>query len=395
MNEEELRKYYNEVSTLTAVCRTKSSWLKGESPELVIGKTYHVSHISVQKSASYILLSEFGLNHVYNTMCFDIYENGVSIGNLYTQDLRFLAPYLRNRFMDENPHFIDEHTAKYEIPRHLHHIEREYNVKILLAVESGSRAWGTESKNSDWDVRFIYVHKPEWYLKIEDQRDIIEHVYNDRLDMIGWDLKKALSLLYKSNPSMLEWLNSPIVYKIDEYFGKRIHDVADDYCNPIGLMYHYNHIYNKHNERFIQKKGYPVKCFLYYLHGLLSCKWIEQNISLPPIPFKELSDATVEDKAIRSKIDELIQIKRGDKECDMTVVDEALVEYARHWGEYYNEKIDSFRPEKNDASTEALDSILFDMVILHSDFTKDSKSLIPQLLKSAKGEDNSLTTDRE
>lgn len=120
------------------------------------------------------------------------------------------------------------------IPAHLREVECEYGVKILFAVESGSRAWGYESKNSDWDVRFIYVHKPEWYFKVEG--------------------------------------------------------------------------------RYLQHEGYPAKRFLYYLRGILACKWIENNSSLPPVPFKQLVDAMVEDKDMVAKIDHLIRIKKGGKE---------------------------------------------------------------------------------
>ena len=182
-----IRKYFNEVSTLTAICRSNSSWLKGKYPELEIGKTYHVSHIGVQKSITYIVLSEFGPEKYYSSGCFEIFENGVSIDRFYTRELRFLAPYYRDLYGQRNPEYIAHHTEREEIPCHLSYIEKKYNVKILLAVESGSRAWGFESKDSDWNVRFIYVHKPEWYFKVEQQRDSIEYVYNNCLDMVGWD----------------------------------------------------------------------------------------------------------------------------------------------------------------------------------------------------------------
>lgn len=249
------------------------------------------------------------------------------------------------------------------IPSHLRDIEHEHNVKILLAVESGSRAWGFESANSDWDVRFIYVHKPEWYFKVKEQRDVIEHMYEDDVDLVGWELRKALALLRKSNPSLLEWFNSPIVYYKDEDFVKRIREIEKDYFNPIRTMYHYNHIYIKHDERYLQKQGYPMKRFLYYLRGILACKWIESNKSLPPVAFKELLDATVEDKAVKVKIDELIRLKKSGKEHDMLTVEDSLVDYARNLANYYNGIIDSFRPELNEASTDALDSILYDMVM--------------------------------
>ena len=184
------------------------------------------------------------------------------------------------------------------IPAHLRGVEHEYDVKILLAVEAGSRAWGFESANSDWDVRFIYVHKPEWYFKVVEQRDVIEFMYND-VDLAGWDLKKALGLFKKCNPSLLEWINSPKVYYEDKVFVSRIREVEKDFFNPIKTMYHYNHIYNKDNERFHKKDGVDMKRFLYYLRGVLACKWIESNLSLPPVPFNELVDARKSNQRLR------------------------------------------------------------------------------------------------
>ncbi len=249
------------------------------------------------------------------------------------------------------------------IPTHLKEIEHEHNVKILLAVESGSRAWGFESANSDWDVRFIYVHKPEWYFKVDQQRDVIEHFYEDSVDLAGWELRKALSLFKKSNPSLLEWLNSPKIYYKDQEFVSRIREVEKDFFNPIKSMYHYNSIYNKHNERYVQRGDASMKHFLYYLRGILACKWIEKTPSLPPVPFDELVAATVDDSRIKLKIEELIKMKTSGKEYDMLVVDKNLMQYARQWADYFNETIASFRPELNLASADALDSILYDMVM--------------------------------
>ena len=102
-----------------------------------------------------------------------------------------------------------------EILKRIAEVEATENVTIFYACESGSRAWGFPSADSDYDVRFIYLRKPDWYLSIdvEDKRDVIERPINDELDISGWDLRKALKLLWKSNPPLLEWLVSPIVYK--------------------------------------------------------------------------------------------------------------------------------------------------------------------------------------
>ena len=101
---------------------------------------------------------------------------------------------------------------KNEISKELNRIEEDYDVKILFACESGSRAWGFPSKDSDYDVRFVYCHQKDWYLNLEKQRDVIEKPIHDLLDISGWDLDKTLRLLRKSNPNILEWATSPIIY---------------------------------------------------------------------------------------------------------------------------------------------------------------------------------------
>lgn len=264
--------------------------------------------------------------------------------------------------MNEEKYIKGNYIDDVAIPSHLEDIEHEHNVRILLAVESGSRAWGFESNNSDWDVRFIYVHKPEWYFKVEEQRDVIEYMYEDDVDLAGWELRKALSLLKRSNPSLLEWFHSPKVYYVDTEFFKRILEVEKDFFNPVKCMYHYNRIYNKHNERYLQKEDCPMKRFLYYLRGILACQWIEANKSIPPVRFKDLYEAMVTDADIKAKIEALIEIKKEAKEYDMLSIDKVLVEYARKLADYYNESVGSFRPEQNKASADALDSILYDMV---------------------------------
>ncbi len=100
-----------------------------------------------------------------------------------------------------------------KIKEQLRRIEDAENIKILLAVESGSRAWGFASPDSDYDVRFVYIRSLEDYLRLDATRDVIELPIDDVLDINGWDLQKTLRLLHKSNPTLFEWFSSPIVYK--------------------------------------------------------------------------------------------------------------------------------------------------------------------------------------
>lgn len=120
----------------------------------------------------------------------------------------------------------------------LREIEEKEKVHILLAVESGSRAWGFASPDSDYDVRFIYIRPKEDYLRLESIRDVIELPINDVLDINGWDLQKTLRLLYKSNPTLFEWFSSPIVYMETE-FARKFRRIMNEYFSEKRSLYHY------------------------------------------------------------------------------------------------------------------------------------------------------------
>jgi hypothetical protein len=124
----------------------------------------------------------------------------------------------------------------------LEKIEKNEQIKILFAVESGSRAWGFPSKDSDYDVRFVYIHPIEWYLSIDEKRDVIEYPVNNLLDFSGWDIRKALKLFKKSNPPIMEWLSSPIVYLNKFAFMEQLRSIRDYYFSPKASIYHYLHM---------------------------------------------------------------------------------------------------------------------------------------------------------
>jgi predicted nucleotidyltransferase len=157
-------------------------------------------------------------------------------------------------------------------------------------------------------------------------------------------------------------LNSPKVYFVDKDFGGYIRQIEKSFFNPIKAMYHYNRIYNKHNERYLQNGKAHIKRFLYYLRGVLACRWIEKNRTLPPVHFQELFEATVVENGIKEKIHSIIELKKNGEECDMQVVDDDLMKYAMDLAEYYNEHIDEFRPEQEYVSADILDAILYELV---------------------------------
>ncbi len=253
------------------------------------------------------------------------------------------------------------------IPRHLKEIEEEFEVKVLLAVESGSRAWGFASPDSDWDVRFVYVHKPEWYMQIEDGRDVIERMYDDDVDLAGWDLRKALFLFKRSNPSLLEWIHSPIVYCQDDAFVSELHALEPEYYDLVRAMQKYRGMYVSHNERYLQNEGYTLKRFLYYLRGVLACRWIEMYRSAPPVQFTELVQGTVMEKTILEGVNEVLRLKSESRENYKKTVDDCLVAYAEHLAAYYSRfDLAALKDEENLHDSRLLNELMFKVVMQHS-----------------------------
>lgn len=244
----------------------------------------------------------------------------------------------------------------------LSRIEKESDIHILYAVESGSRACGFASKDSDYDIRFIYVHKPEWYLKVNPEKDVIERNFHEsNLDIVGWDLRKTLSLFQKTNPSLSEWLHSPVIYMQDVDFIDRMWQLEPYFFNPIKAMYHYLSIARNHDEKYLQTKGFTIKRFLYYLRGLLACNWIERYSSMPPVNFNELVDATVENQETMKAIKGLLAMKRKGKEFDESSVCQHLIDYTARLNTYYTDFITSYRPQLPDSKgmTSYLDKLLY------------------------------------
>jgi len=203
-----------------------------------------------------------------------------------------------------------------EIKTRLDEIERAEGVRILYACESGSRAWGFPSADSDYDVRFIYAHPTEWYLTLENRRDVIERPLEGDLDIGGWDIRKALNLLRRSNPPLLEWLQSPIVYRQVPCFAGSIKDLMDTYCAPRSCMHHYLHMARGNFREFLKGERVRTKKYFYVLRPVLACLWLEQERGPVPTEFQKLVGALVPVGPLRDAIDELLANKRDGRELD-------------------------------------------------------------------------------
>ncbi|HLK16418.1 MAG TPA: nucleotidyltransferase domain-containing protein [Fimbriimonadaceae bacterium] len=188
-------------------------------------------------------------------------------------------------------------------------IERSEEVRVLFAAESGSRAWGFESPDSDWDVRFVYVHPRDWYLSIESRRDVIERMLPDDIDLAGWDLPKALGLFSKSNPALLEWLRSPIVYAEDPEFVRQLRKFERDYVRPSAGLYHYRSMTLSNYKNLVGQPEVPLKKYLYCLRPALACRFIRRTRKWPPMEFRKLVSTEVSDPKALEAIDGLLEAK--------------------------------------------------------------------------------------
>ena len=197
------------------------------------------------------------------------------------------------------------------IDEKLDEIEKRENIKILHCIESGSRAWGFPSPDSDYDVRFVYVRPKEYYLKLEKSRDVIEWQLDDTLDINGWDLQKTLRLLHNSNPTVFEWSNSPIVYRTTEEWGK-IRKILGDYFDLKSGLYHYLNTAKSNYREYLKKDNVRLKKYFYVLRPLLACEHIKATRTAPPMLFSDL--LCYLDKEILPEVEKLLEMKEVTSE---------------------------------------------------------------------------------
>ena len=189
----------------------------------------------------------------------------------------------------------------------LNEIESRENVRILLAVESGSRAWGFASPDSDYDVRFIYVRPREDYLRLEKTRDVIELPIEGELDINGWDLNKTLRLLRASNPTLFEWFSSPIVYR-ETAFADEFRSVMKKYYSSRRGLNHYLSMAGSNCHEYLRGDTVKAKKYFYVLRPVLACRWILDKGTPPPMQFSELMDAEL-DPALLPDVNRLLDLK--------------------------------------------------------------------------------------
>ena len=209
-------------------------------------------------------------------------------------------------------------TMQERIQASLDDCEQSEDVVVCLAVESGSRAWGFPSIDSDYDVRFIYVRRLEWYLSIdlEERRDVVERPLEDEIDLSGWDLRKALKLFRKSNPPLMEWLQCPLVYRERFSVATRLRNLLPVSYSPRAAYFHYLHMAQGNFREYLRGETVWLKKYLYVLRPLMAVRWIERGLGPVPMEFQRLVDATVQDTSVREAIGRLLADKAAGAELD-------------------------------------------------------------------------------
>ena len=213
-----------------------------------------------------------------------------------------------------------------EILLRLDRVERTEGVRILLAIESGSRAWGFASPNSDFDVRFIYARNPDWYMSVdlEDKRDVIEYPIVDDIDLNGWDVRKALRLFWRSNPAFCEWIQSPIKYREAGEFAEKARALLPAVYSGDSGVHHYRNMARTNYRGYLLGEEVRLKKYFYVLRPLLAVRWIEKYHTAPPIEFARLLHLLEGQDRLLEDIAQLLKRKTAAPELGMSAPVPAL-----------------------------------------------------------------------
>ena len=249
---------------------------------------------------------------------------------------------------------------KVHIQQVLKQLETDYNIKVLYACESGSRAWGFPSKDSDYDVRFIYIHNKDWYLSIDQKRDVIEIPIRDSismpinklLDLSGWELTKALRLFRKSNPPLLEWLRSSIVYYQSYSTIDKMRLIERNIFSPTSCLYHYLNMAKGNFREYLQGQEVKIKKYFYVLRPILAAKWIEKYNVIPPVEFQTLLDDIIPPGELKDIINKLLERKIAGEELNLEPRIDVINQYLNKEIEHLDSYIKGINIEIPDPTNE-------------------------------------------
>lgn len=240
----------------------------------------------------------------------------------------------------------------------LRDIASENRIRILFANESGSRAWGFPSPDSDYDVRFIYLRPRDYYLSIAERKDQLAFPINDELDIYGWDIRKVLQLILKSNTTTFEWLQSPIIYREEPGFRESLWALCGQYFSRRSNAHHFLGIARGAMEGMSPEGDIKIKKLFYILRPLLSAKWCLERNSIAPMTIDPLMELLPE--SIRTIVRALIVQKADAAEGFVIRPDEALRDFID--AEYRRLEEAASGLERDSFSIEPLDEYFRDII---------------------------------
>lgn len=226
----------------------------------------------------------------------------------------------------------------------LKEIEETEHVTILHAVESGSRAWGFASPDSDYDMRFIYLRNQNYYLGLQPKQDFIDWALDETLDINGWDLSKTLQHFHKSNATLFEWANSPVVYHTTPEW-TQVYETARNYFSCKSAMYHYYGTARKNYLEHLTDAYVKYKKYFYVLRPILACQWIEKKACPPPVLFGELAGEVLEED-LRDTVNQLLETKKQMTESGKGPRLDHLNTYIESQLAYYKTAIDAMADDR-------------------------------------------------
>jgi len=248
-----------------------------------------------------------------------------------------------------------------EILNYLDEIERKEGIKILLAVESGSRAWGCPSPDSDYDVRILFVRPIDSYLTVTNPKEDFDYfLEGDLLDINGWDVRKAFRLIRKSNATPFEWAQSPIVYLERDDFSKKVLALSRKYFRPYHSVNHYRGIAKNSYKVDPKARTIKLKKLFYVLRPLLAAKWILDKKMVPPMDLPTLIPE-ISDQGIANRIKELLGFKRIANEDYVHKLEPLMIDYITDlFKEVEGGKL---TPPKEMLDSEALDTTFRNLIM--------------------------------
>jgi predicted nucleotidyltransferase len=196
-------------------------------------------------------------------------------------------------------------------------IAAQQRVFLPLAIESGSRAWGFASPDSDYDCRFVFVRRAIDHITPWTARDVIELPLEDELDANGWDLRKALQLLLKGNAVIVEWLRSPVIYRGQAWFRDAFLEFGRHAASREAICRHYLHLGERQRRVYFgDGSSIPQKKIFYALRPAAALRWLRMHPAeaIPPMHFPTLMEECDPPAELREEVTDLMRRKAVSRE---------------------------------------------------------------------------------